>query len=237
MKKNRISRLKEILFELYAFERNKYEISKVVGVTPQAVGPEIDLLEDVDLIMKTRIEKSRGIPAYYYRLNIQSLVESLNLESEEKEVLIKSLERLRPAYQQLKTLENERKISKLGKIYGGIIPTDHKMFVLQFISSLLIIEALMFDIGFSALLEFLKSNQQLYFILENYSNELQMNLKIRDTTMNAFIQENIEIIGQIYQKADNKFEIHAEIIQNMNKLDMILYLKINEIKTKFSKTV
>ena len=60
MKKTRILRLKEILFELYGFERNKYEVAKLVGVTPQAIGPEIDLLEDVDLLKKVRVEKRRS---------------------------------------------------------------------------------------------------------------------------------------------------------------------------------
>lgn len=44
------------------------------------------------------------------------------------------------------------------------------------------------------------------------------------------------IIGQVYKKEQNKFEIVAEIIQNMDKLDIQLYQKVNEIKKEFDST-
>ncbi|NVM01861.1 MAG: hypothetical protein HWN67_05975 [Candidatus Helarchaeota archaeon] len=205
IKKVRIIRLKSILFELYGFERNKYEVAKIVGVTPQAIGPEIDLLENVDLLVKTRVEKRRGLPAFYYKLNIDSLIDSLNLDTDEKEILKEGLIRLQPAYRELKNLERERKISKIqSSIYEGIVPNDSQMFVLQFISSILIIAALLFDFGFSMLPDFLKNNKQLFFILQNYANELQTNLKIDDPDMNNWIDENIKSISNIYQKIWNE---------------------------------
>ncbi|MHA1300383.1 MAG: hypothetical protein ACTSO9_13270 [Candidatus Helarchaeota archaeon] len=44
------------------------------------------------------------------------------------------------------------------------------------------------------------------------------------------------IIGQVFKKGDNKFEMHAEIIQDMKKLNMDLYQKIDEIKRKLKST-
>ncbi|MFX0140777.1 MAG: hypothetical protein ACFFDN_44475, partial [Candidatus Hodarchaeota archaeon] len=241
MKKSRIIRLKEILFEMYGFERNKYEISKIVGVTAQAIGPEIDLLENVDLLKKTRVEKKRGLPAYYYTMNIESLIDSLNLDTDEKDILKEGLIRFQSAYRVLKEKEKERKISKIeSSLYEGIVPTDHKMFILQFISSLLIIATLLFDFGFSMLPDFLKNNQQLFFILQNYSNELQTNLKIEDPDMNNWINENIKSISNLYQKIWNELMqaiVMASIIKepSMKIMNKFEETKKEDLKFKIEK--
>ncbi len=241
MKKVRIIRLKSILFELYGFEMNKYEVAKIVGVTPQAIGPEIDFLENVDLLKKTRVEKRRGLPSFYYTLNIESLIDSLNLDSDEKGILKEGLIRLQNAYRQLKNLEKDRKISKIeSSLYEGIVPNDYKMFNLQFISSILIIAALLFDFGFSMLPDFLKNNQQLFFILQNYSNELRDNLKIDDLDMNNWINENIKSISNIYQKIWNELMqaiVLKSIIQepSMKIMDKFEETKEEDLKVKVEK--
>ncbi|MFX1451544.1 MAG: hypothetical protein ACFFCM_11915 [Promethearchaeota archaeon] len=241
MKKSRIIRLKEILFEMYGFERNKYEISKIVGVTAQAIGPEIDLLENVDLLKKIRVEKRRGLPSYYYTLNIESLVDSLNLDVNEKGILKEGLIRFQSAYRELKNLERERKISKIEtSVYEGLVPNNYKLFILQFISSILIIAALLFDFGFSMLPDFLKNNQQLFFILQNYANELQTNLKIEDTEMNNWISEKIKTIGIIYQKIWNELMqsiVMATVIKepSMKIMDKFEETKEEDLKVRIEK--
>jgi len=238
MKKSRIIRLKEILSKLYGSEMNKYEIAKFVMVTPQAVGPEVDLLENVGLIKKIRIEKRRGIPAYYYTLDIDSLVDSMELDDGEKEILKDGLVLLQPAHKELKNLERVRKIPKIeSTIYEGIVPTDHKMFILQFISSILIIGALIFDPTFSILPEFLKKNQQLFFILQNYSNELRDNLSVNDTRINQWIKENFKSISKIFSKIwDSLMQaiVMASIIKepSMKIMDKLEETKSADLKRK-----
>ncbi|MHA1377881.1 MAG: hypothetical protein ACTSRG_05825 [Candidatus Helarchaeota archaeon] len=232
MKKVRILRLKEILFELYAFERNKYEVAKSVGVTPQAIGPEIDLLENVDLLRKVRIEKRRGLPAYYYTLNLESAVESLkDLNQDEIDLLLECLNRFQPYYRELRALEQERKIIKIeGNIYEGIVPNDHKMFTLQFISSILIIGSLLSDLGSSLLPDFIKNNQQLFFILQDYSNTLREKLLTDSSELNKWLKENIKAISELYSKIWNFLMLSIVIASIIKEPSMKIMDKLEETK-------
>ncbi|MHA1377256.1 MAG: hypothetical protein ACTSRG_02630 [Candidatus Helarchaeota archaeon] len=45
-------------------------------------------------------------------------------------------------------------------------------------------------------------------------------------------RKRYRIIGQIYKKADNKLVMNAEIIQDMEKLNIDLYKKVEKIKLK-----
>ena len=44
------------------------------------------------------------------------------------------------------------------------------------------------------------------------------------------------IIGQVFRISENKFELNAEIIQDMEKLDMNLLQKVEEIRKKYKPT-
>ena len=79
MKKERILRLHKIVFELYSTEQNKANISKKLKFAPQTIGPDLDLLEDVKIIRKSRVEHRKGIPSTYYITDIQSILRGLGV--------------------------------------------------------------------------------------------------------------------------------------------------------------
>lgn len=49
-------------------------------------------------------------------------------------------------------------------------------------------------------------------------------------------RKRYRIIGQVFQKGDNKFEMIAEIIQDMENLNMDLYQKVEQVKRKLKST-
>ncbi|MFX1451045.1 MAG: hypothetical protein ACFFCM_09395 [Promethearchaeota archaeon] len=69
-------------------------------------------------------------------------------------------------------------------------------------------------------------------------------VKIDDGTgvINVKVESPLEerkryrIIGQVYKQPDNKLIINAEIVQDMDKLDMDLYQKVLNIKKKSGST-
>ena len=147
MKKRKIKILEELIFELYAFERNKYQLSKLVGISPQAIGPIVDILHNVELIKVSRTEQKRKIPADFYTMDLQSSLSNIELTSSEKEVIIDFLNRFRPVFAEIKDLENELKADeKLELIYEQATPTSAKMFILQILTYLLIMAASVLDL-------------------------------------------------------------------------------------------
>ncbi|MHA1784250.1 MAG: hypothetical protein ACTSVY_11825 [Candidatus Helarchaeota archaeon] len=206
MKKRKILILKEIIFELYAFERNKYQLSKLVGITPQAIGPIVDLLKEVELIQISREERKRKIPAFFYKFDLKSSISEINLADSEKEILLELMNRFQPIYAELKELENENRIEQtIENFYEGIVPNTAKMFILQVISSLLILASLILDIEFLNVNPFfspgfLKSHPNFLSQLEHYKNELNSKLSPIPQDLEDFISYNLKEIEVIYNK-------------------------------------
>ncbi|NHI94861.1 MAG: hypothetical protein EAX96_20400 [Candidatus Lokiarchaeota archaeon] len=206
MKKRKILILKELIFELYAFERNKYQLSKLVGITPQAIGPIVDFLNEVELIKISRIEEKRKIPANFYSMDLKSSLSHVNLTETEKNVLIEFLEKFRLIYSELKELENEQRIEKtIENFYEGVVPNTGKMFILQVISSLLILAALILDIDFMNSNpffnpEFLKSQPGFLAQLERYKEELNSKLSPIPLELEDHITYYSHELQSIYNK-------------------------------------
>ena len=54
------------------------------------------------------------------------------------------------------------------------------------------------------------------------------------TDQNLEMGKLIRVIGRIFRKDDGTFELNAEIIQDMNGLDIELYNKVRELQDKYS---
>jgi len=206
MKKRRILILKELIFELYAFERNKYQLAKLVSITPQAIGPVVDLLEEVELITKVREVQTRKIPSFFYGFDVVNAVSDFNLSDIEKDILIELMKRFQPVYKELKELENEERIEKkFESFYEGIVPNNAKMFVLQVISSLLILAALILDIDFMEsnpffTPQFLASHPTFQSQMEMYKIKLHETLTPPSQDFIDFVSAYSKEIPAIYTK-------------------------------------
>ena len=206
MKKRRILILKELIFELYAFERNKYQLAKLVGITPQAIGPIVDLLEEVEMIKKVREVQTRKIPSYFYGFDVVNAISDFNLSDIEKDILIELMNRFQPLYTELKELENEERIEKtFESFYEGIVPNNAKMFVLQVISSLLILAALILDIDFMEsnpffTPQFLASHPSFQSQMERYKNKLLETITPPSQDFEDYVSAYTKEIQTIYTK-------------------------------------
>ncbi|MHA1146155.1 MAG: hypothetical protein ACTSRW_15570 [Candidatus Helarchaeota archaeon] len=203
MRKEKILRLKQILFELYAFERTKYEMSKLLKITAQSIGPEIDLLEGLKLIRRTRTVEKYHIPSTYYKMDIDNVIDKLEfLSGDKKNLLSELLERFQPIYALLKKLENEHVIElDVEKFHQGIIPTDLEMLLLQIISSLFILFIIIHDVDFYAAFgpKFLDRNSLLLKNLEDYGTELKLKLPPPEKEMVGWIESNSERITGLFE--------------------------------------
>lgn len=205
MRKERILRLKQILLELYAFERNKYEISKLLKMTAQAIGPEIDLLENLNLIKQTRVVEKHHIPSKYYALDLEEMIDKLDfLDGNNKNLLFALLERFQHVYAILKEMENESKIgTDIESFYGGIVPTDLNMLILQILQNLFIILTLVFDLPlFSSTTsaKFLEQNPELVRKLEVYGTELKSKLPPPEEVVMKWIEKNNKAITSLFEQ-------------------------------------
>ena len=195
MKKRRIFILKELIFELYAFERNKYQLARLVGITPQGIGPIVDLLEEVELIEKVREEQKRRIPSYFYGFDILNAVSDFNLTDIEQDILVELMEKFRPIYAELKEIENEKRSEKI--TIEGIVPNNAKMFVLQVVSSLLMIAAAILDIDFTDSNQIIQKQVSYY---KNSKKNILMTLRHPSQEFIDFISAYSKEIPVIYTK-------------------------------------
>ncbi|MFX1451223.1 MAG: hypothetical protein ACFFCM_10300, partial [Promethearchaeota archaeon] len=205
MQKERILRLQEIVFELYASEQNKANISKILKFSPQTIGPDLDLLEEVKIIRSSRIEHRKGIPSTYYITDIESILKSLKMP--QMDVSFKLLFKLKPYYAKIKELEQkEKELQYLGRIFS----LSSELFLLQFVSSLLLFAAVIF-----------------YPHIEYYDN-LKQDLPIDFERYNSIIQTHISEISE---------EVKKWVIQNSKEINEIFEFVWNNLSKKFLKSM
>jgi len=191
MQKERILRLHDIIFELYADEENKANISKKLKISPQTIGPDLDLLEEVKIIRKSRIEQRKGIPSTYYITDIQSILKSLKVP--QFDIAFQFLFKLKSCYVKIKKLE--LKGEKL-PIYSKVFPLGSEIFLLQFLGSLLLFAAIMF---FPHIKFYKKLKDELPIDFERINSVIKTKgPKIPEEIIN-WIKENNEEINEIYE--------------------------------------
>ncbi|MHA1651810.1 MAG: hypothetical protein ACTSYB_16580 [Candidatus Helarchaeota archaeon] len=244
MQKERIVRIRQILFELYATEQNKSRISKILRISPQTVGPDLDLLERYSLIVRTREEHTKGIPSIFYKTNIDSMVNSLNLSYEDTQLLMQLIDKFQPIYSEIKgyqrELLKEANTEAFEEIYSTIIPLNRKMLILQFIISILLWNA----VFFYKYIPFFSKLEENKLPIENYKlyiarMKVLMKYKEDGATIN-WLMENSESIGQLYDKIWNEFYkdfffssvLREPMMKVIRSLDIIKEYEIREIIEK-----
>jgi len=233
MQKERILRLKQILFELFVTEQNKSRISRILNISPQTIGPDLDLLEQFLLIVKTREEHTKGIPSTFYKTNVNFIVNSLNLNFDETHLLMELIETLQPIYSKIKIYQKrvlkELNAKAIEEIYNTIIPLNMEMLILQFVISILLFGAVFFHdhIPFLSRIEEEKlpiGNYKLYASRMKLQGKYQ-----EDEEVINWLKVNSESIGNLYENIWNRFykdfffssvlkEPVMKVVNNMDKI-------------------
>ncbi|MFX0140437.1 MAG: hypothetical protein ACFFDN_42755 [Candidatus Hodarchaeota archaeon] len=191
MQKERILRMHEIVFELYSNEQNKANVSKKLKFSPQTIGPDLDLLEEVKIIRSSRVEHRKGIPSTYYITDIQSILKGLKIPK--FDVCFQLLFKLKPFYAKIKELEQKGKEFQMPV---RIFPLGSEIFLLQFLGSLLVLAAIIFHPH----IKFYESlSQDLPFDFEKYNSIIRTHIPEISDDIKAWITQNSKEINEIYE--------------------------------------
>jgi len=209
LQKERILRLKQILFELYTMEQNKSRISKLINISPQTIGPDLDLLEASQLIIQVREEHTKGIPSTFYKTNINYIADALDLEPEEISLLLNLIEIFRPIYSKLKGYQREilegLNSKPIEEVYDTIIPLNLKMFALQFIISILLFGAIFFHNQIPFLSKF-EEDRLPIIDYKLYASRMKLQISYQDDDeIIHWLDLNFEAIIRLYEKIWNRF--------------------------------